>query len=154
MNSNYSADEIEVLEGLEAVRKPPGMYIGSTGKKGLLFLIEELVNYSIEEAIAGYCNNIEIILNEDGSFSVTNNGHGISTDINPQTGKSDLEMQLTYLSAFRKDLEQLNKGSYVADIGFTVRENATGGGAVLNKKMISMLHRVGMEIYFSEYDPR
>lgn len=106
MTENYSADKIQLLEGLEAVRKRPHMYIGSTGKKGLLFLIEELVNYFIEEFFAGYCSNIEVALNQDGSFTVINDGIGISTDINPQTGKSDLEMQLTYLNSFRKDLER------------------------------------------------
>jgi DNA gyrase subunit B len=106
MTSSYDAEQIQVIEGLEAIRKRPGMYIGSTGKKGLLFLIEELVNQSIEESLAGYCNNIDITLHRDGSFTVINDGLGISVDLCSQTGKTYLEIQLTCLSAFRKDLEQ------------------------------------------------
>ncbi len=106
MSDSYGADQIKVFQGIEAVRKRPGMYIGSTGKKGLLFLIEELVNYAIEESLAGYCNKIEVTLNKDGSFTVTNNGLGIPIDINPKIGKSYLEIQLTCLHAFREDYER------------------------------------------------
>ncbi|NLV77362.1 MAG: DNA topoisomerase (ATP-hydrolyzing) subunit B [Tissierellia bacterium] len=95
----YTAEEIQVLTGLEPVRKRPGMYIGSTGPRGLHHLVYEVVDNSIDEALAGVCDTIKVIINEDNSITVEDNGSGIPVEIHPQTGKSTVETVLTILHA-------------------------------------------------------
>ena len=98
-HENYGADNIQVLEGLEPVRKRPGMYIGSTDERGLHHLVWEIVDNSIDEAMAGYCDTIEVTLHEDGACSVEDNGRGIPVEKHAKTGKSTLETILTVLHA-------------------------------------------------------
>ena len=145
MSENYDGSDIRVLEGLEAVRVRPGMYIGSTGYDGLHHLIKEIADNSIDEAIAGYASKVEIIVQEDGGVRVEDNGRGIPVDIHPKTKKSTLETVLTVLHAGGK----FGGGGYKVSSGL----HGVGSSVVnaLSTRMVAEVYRDG-KVHHIEFD--
>jgi DNA gyrase subunit B len=141
----YGADAITVLEGLEAVRKRPGMYIGSTGERGLHHLVQEIVDNAVDEAMAGYCDKIDVLLLADGGVSVTDNGRGFPVDLHPKLKKPGVEVALTVLHAGGK----FDGKSYAVSGGL----HGVGVSVVnaLSTRMAVEIHKAGF-VYRQKYD--
>ena len=145
MENNYGADQIQILEGLEAVRKRPGMYIGSTSSKGLHHLVYEIVDNSVDEALAGYCTEIDVQINADNSITVTDNGRGIPVGINAKSGLPAVQVVFTILHAGGK----FGGGGYKVSGGL----HGVGMSCVnaLSTHMVTQVYRNG-KVYQLEYE--
>ena len=146
VEAEYGAEQIQVLDGLEHIRKRPGMYISSTDAKGLHHLVHEVVDNSIDEALAGYCTHIEVTINDDGSCTVQDNGRGIPTDIHPKEGISTLEVVFTKVNA---------GGKFGGDSGYKVSSGLHGVGVkavnALSEWLDAEVHQNG-HIYKQTYN--
>src|SRR5690625_3618652 len=144
-DQTYDAEQIQILEGLDAVRKRPSMYIGSTNEKGLHHLVWEIIDNSIDEALAGYCDRIQVIVEKDESITVIDNGRGIHIDIHEDTGKPALEVIMTVLHAGGK----FGGGTYKVSGGL----HGVGAAVVnaLSSELEVFVHREG-NIYYLKFE--